>query len=136
MITVRDYFLSYDDAPQRDLRDEYPLLLTPEIEHNVEILLGPVNGLLTESGYHRKVSSGWRPGPYNAKTPNAARFSRHMTGQAVDLEDYDGLLKAWLVDYPQQLDRWGLWMEHPAATKGWVHLQSVPPASKRRVFYP
>ena len=30
----------------------------------------------------------------------------------------------------------GLWHEHPAATKGWAHLQTLPPRSGRRTFYP
>jgi hypothetical protein len=29
-----------------------------------------------------------------------------------------------------------LWLEHPASTKGWAHVQLRPPRSGRRVFYP
>lgn len=118
--------------------DAYPLAMTPEIEHNAEILLMAINILLTQWGRSAKVSSGWRPPAVNAATPNAAKFSRHMTGQAIDLEDHDGLLDDWLMGPAGQdcLVALGLWMEHPAATKGWAHLQSVPPASKNRTFYP
>jgi hypothetical protein len=117
---------------------EYPLAMTPDIEHNAEILLGLVNILLTRYGGHPKVRSGWRPPAVNAATPNAAPNSKHMSGQAIDLADPDGDLDDWLMSAIGQdhLATIGLWMEHPAATKGWSHLQSVPPKSKNRVFYP
>ncbi|MEQ1572789.1 MAG: D-Ala-D-Ala carboxypeptidase family metallohydrolase [Vicinamibacterales bacterium] len=131
LITLKDYWMGRDTT--------YPLDMTPEIEHNAEILLGLVNLLLTKyGGTHPHVTSGWRPPRVNATTPGAAKFSRHMTGQAIDLEDHDGLLDDWLMSDQGllALQEIGLWLEHPAATKGWTHLQSMPPASKRRVFYP
>jgi hypothetical protein len=136
MITLSDYFQSRDSGLERDLRLSNALEYNPDIERNAEILLPLVNLLLTEFGEWRKPNSGWRPPSYNAKVPGAAKRSFHMTGQAIDLEDDDGGLKAWLMEYPQTLDKIGLWMEHPSATKGWVHLQSKPPRSNRRIFYP
>lgn len=61
-----------------------------------------------------------------------------MKGQAIDLADPEGLLDDWLMSDTglDAMGAIGLWMEHPAATKGWTHLQSIPPASGRRVFYP
>jgi len=61
-----------------------------------------------------------------------------MTGQAIDLADPDGDLDEWLMTAEGQaaLVEIGLWMEHPAATKSWTHLQTVPPKSGRRTFYP
>lgn len=59
-----------------------------------------------------------------------------MTGQAVDLYDPDGALDDWCLAHPERLAEAGLWQEHPAATKGWLHLQSIPPRSRNRVFYP
>jgi hypothetical protein len=121
-------------------RDEqYPLAMTPEIEANAERLLGLVNALLAIYGdNHTKVNSGWRPPSVNAATPNAALHSKHMTGQAIDLADPDGELDDWLASDAglDALNKIGLWVEHPAATKGWAHLQSMPPKSGRRVFYP
>ena len=116
----------------------YPLDMTPAIEANVARLLGLVNVLLTRYGAHPKVSSGWRPPQLNASTPNAAPNSKHMTGQAIDLADPDGDLDEWLMSDAglDVMNAVGLWMEHPAATKGWSHLQSVPPRSGRRCFFP
>lgn len=83
------------------------------------------------------LSSGWRPGPYNSTVPNAKRRSNHILLKAGDLYDPDGDLDEWcLVNADSVLRDLGLWLEHPAATKGWCHLQTVPPRSGRRVFYP
>ena len=73
----------------------------------------------------------------NESTPGAAVRSLHITCQAVDLYDPDGSLDAWLLDNADTvLKDLGLWLEHPAATKGWAHVQTKPPRSGRRVFYP
>jgi hypothetical protein len=112
--------------------------MTPELESNAERLLGLVNALLATYGGHPHVTSGWRPPKVNEITPNAAVNSKHMKGQAIDLADPEGLLDDWLMSDTglDAMGAIGLWMEHPAATKGWTHLQSIPPASGRRVFYP
>lgn len=130
MITLRDYWMGRDVL--------YPLAMTPEIEANAERLLGLVNAILAMYGGHPKVSSGWRPPKVNEITPNAAVNSKHMTGQAIDLADHEGELDDWLMSDAglDAMNKIGLWIEHPAATKGWTHLQSVPPKSGRRVFYP
>lgn len=83
------------------------------------------------------VTSGWRPADVNERTPGAAPKSRHITCQAIDLYDPDGDLDDWLLASADTVLRdLGLWLEHPAATKGWAHVQTVPPRSGRRVFYP
>ena len=130
MITLQDYWRGRDAL--------YPLAMTPEIESNAWKLLGLVNALLAMYGGHPHVSSGWRPPAVNQSTPNAAVNSKHMTGQAIDLADPDGMLDEWLtsdvgLDAMQTI---GLWAEAPAFTKNWCHLQSVPPKSGRRIFNP
>ena len=83
------------------------------------------------------VSSGWRPAAYNATVGGAAPNSKHITCQAIDIYDPDGDLDEWLMgDGQQTLIDVGLWAEHPAATKGWTHVQTIPPKSGRRFFYP
>jgi hypothetical protein len=84
------------------------------------------------------VSSGWRPPAVNEATPGAAPRSKHLSCQAVDLYDPDGDLDDWLMtdDGQHVMQDLGLWLEHPAATKTWCHVQTVPPRSGRRVFYP
>lgn len=141
MIELRDYWM------QRD-RD-YAKSLTVDIEREAERTVELANKLLDTAALfgvilpmhpvnHTHVSSGWRPPGINAATPNAAPNSKHMTGQAIDIYDPDGDLDDWLMSEKGQatLDSIGLWIEHPAATKGWAHLQTLPPNSGRRVFYP
>lgn len=62
--------------------------------------------------------------------------SRHMTGQAIDVWDADGKLKAWIKENGGALESAGLWCEHFDDTPDWVHFQSVPPRSGRRFFHP
>lgn len=130
MITLTDYWMGRDR--------EFPLALTPQIEKNAALTVQLVNALLVRFGEGRKVTSGWRPPEVNAKTAGAAPKSKHMTGQAIDLADQEGDLDDWLMSAEGQaaMAELGLWHEHPAATKGWAHLQTVPPRSGRRTFYP
>lgn len=82
------------------------------------------------------VASGWRPPEVNASTPGAAALSKHMTCEAVDIYDPEGTLDDFVFHAPELLEYLNLWLEHPAATKNWCHLQTKPPRSGRRVFYP
>lgn len=130
MITLPDYWMGRDA--------QYPLALTTDIRRNAITTIALTNSLLASFGQGRKVNSGWRPPAVNAATPNAAAMSKHMLGQAIDLADPEGDLDDWLMSDMGQaaITRLGLWHEHPAATKGWAHLQTVPPRSGRRTFYP
>lgn len=131
MISLDDYFgrVSHIETPSDEVRE------------NAVELLDRVNPLLDdcapiEAAVSRVTNSGWRPAAYNAAVPNAAPKSKHITGQAIDIADPDGELDEHLLNNPQVLARHGLWMEHPLATKGWCHLQCVPPRSGNRIFYP
>lgn len=141
MISLADYFMGR--------REQYPLALNPRIEGEAVVTVDLVNKLLDRARAHgvtvppsprtgTLVSSGWRPPAVNASTPGAAVNSKHMSGQALDVYDPDGDLDTWLMTDVglQCLAELGLWLEHPSATKGWCHLQTVAPRSGRRVFYP
>jgi len=141
MITLTDYWMGRDR--------EFPMAMSPDLERNAARMVELANKLLIlakSAGVTLErsprtgtvVSSGWRPPTVNAAIQNAAPNSKHMTGQAIDLYDPDGDLDEWLMtaDGQKVLTDLGLWMEHPAATKGWCHVQSLPPRSGRRVFYP
>lgn len=140
MITIEDYWMGRDK--------NYASELTPAITANALVIVGKVNELLAVAqsfGWKPQlnaagtlVNSGWRPRGVNKITPGAAPNSKHMTGQACDVYDPDGTLKDWLMTAVGQeaIRAIGLWMEHPASTKGWCHLQDIPPASGHRVFYP
>lgn len=62
--------------------------------------------------------------------------SSHLSGKAADISDPDGKLAKWLQENEQKLAVAGLWCEHPNYTKGWCHVQSVPPKSGKRFFIP
>lgn len=141
MITLKDYWMGRDE--------QFPLAMSTGLERNAARLVEIANKLvliakgagITFQPNPRTgslVSSGWRPPAINAQTANAAPNSKHMTGQAIDLYDPDGDLDEWLmtVDGQKTMVDLGLWHEHPSATKGWAHVQSIPPRSARRTFYP
>jgi hypothetical protein len=141
MITIADYYMGR--------RELYPLAISPEIERNVLMTVELANKLLMQASTYgvvmeqnpatkSLVSSGWRPPAYNATVMGAAPNSKHMTGQAIDLYDPDGDLDYWLMTGEGQaaITALGLWIEHPSATKSWSHLQTLPPRSGKRVFYP
>jgi hypothetical protein len=134
LITRDDFFMGRDKS--------YPDDLTQEIEECAKTTIDRANLLLTrfrqETGdtYARKVNSGWRPPAINASTPGAARKSKHMLGQAIDIDDDNGALDEWCLNNLDALEEVGLWLESPNATDGWCHLQIVPPRSGNRVFIP
>jgi hypothetical protein len=146
MITIEQYLMG------RDVK--YAHELTAQIRANAEELVGKVNLLLAfaeadgvEPGFdqvtHTAVASGWRPLAINQaleRTANAAPTSRHITAEAVDLQDTpERSLATWCLANLDALQRAGLWMERPQWTGGadpWVHLQMRPPRSGKRVFIP
>lgn len=141
MITLADYWMGRDA--------EYPMAMTPQIAKDAALTVDLANKLLVLANIagvraslnprtRTVVSSGWRPATVNAATPGAAPNSKHMTGQAIDLYDPEGEVDEWLMtpDGQRALEDIGLWLEHPSATKGWAHVQTIPPRSRNRVFYP
>lgn len=134
VITLADYWMGRDTS--------FASALTEEIRVNAANTVRLANELLsvfraaTADSERRSVSSGWRPPAINQATRNAAPLSKHMTGQAIDISDPEGDLDDWCLANPSVLEKIGVWQEHPSATKGWCHIQVVPPKSGRRVFYP
>jgi len=135
MISLADYWMGRDKTHAAEL--------TPEIRQNAIETVRRVNDLMKAAKLTCTVSSGWRPPAVNAGVAGAAKRSKHMLAQACDLQDSDGALDAWCLANLSELVRIGLWLEHPSATKtqgrfghGWCHVQTVPPKSGNRVFYP
>lgn len=134
MITLADYFQGRDKLWTKEL--------TADIVHAAEVTVQRANLLLSEFRHDtgdteiRLVHSGWRPPAVNSSTPGAAARSNHMTGKAIDIGDPDGALDEWCMGHLDTLARIGLWLEHPASTKNWTHVQTVAPRSGNRVFYP
>lgn len=137
MITLQMFYKGRDKQYAKDL--------TEDIKTNAIETVRRANQLLELFYAHnpsavreRDCNSGWRPSAVNAQVKNAAPKSKHMLGLAIDIGDDDGMLDKWLMTPNGQkaLTTIGLWMEHPSATPRWSHLQTVPPGSNRRVFYP
>lgn len=122
---------------------EFPLDAT--LEANLKLLLGCLNVFRELYGHLMVVSSGYRPGHYN-KDAGGAKNSNHKICQACDFHDSSGVLKAFIeqspkvmengVEVPKILVDSNLYMENPKKTIQWVHLQSVAPKSKKRIFDP
>lgn len=66
----------------------------------------------------------------------SAMGSSHLYGCAVDIADPQGQLASWLQVRIVMLAEYGLWMENPDKTKGWVHLSTYMPKSGKRIFNP
>jgi uncharacterized protein YcbK (DUF882 family) len=109
--------------------------LTEDFEKNLENLLIAVNKVREAYGKPLIVSSGYRPAAFNSKA-GGAKLSAHLTCEAVDFRDVDGSFAKWCLQNIKILVQNGLYMEEPAHTKGWVHLQIRPTRSGRRVFLP
>jgi len=132
VITLDDYWMGRDK--------DYPPTATQRM--NAKTTVDRANLLLAKYYAKRptaakaKVSSGYRPPAINAKTSGAAVRSKHMSCEAVDLSDPKGELGDWCMHNGDILTEVGLWLENPSATPTWCHVQTVPPKSGRRVFYP
>lgn len=143
MISYEDYLMGREKKYRHEI--------TQDMEENAGMLLARVNlliswaaadgvfpGIDSKTGTH--VASGWRPTEINARTSNAGKASKHITMQGIDVQDTpDRTLARWCLRNLASLEEIGLWMEDPQWTGGadpWVHFQSVPPGSGRRVYVP
>lgn len=63
-----------------------------------------------------------------------ATGSKHKQAHAVDVYDPGDVLDRILSD--MDLERFGLYREHPDDTPNWCHLQDIAPGSGRRTFKP
>lgn len=128
-VTIEEYWMGRD----RKYMDE----LTMEVVKNAWEVVRRVNKLAVIAGWKDLiVSSGWRPAAVNKTIKGAALKSKHMTGQAIDLADPSGDIGRWCIDNQNALEQVGLWLENPASTPTWCHLQIVAPRSGNRVFQP
>lgn len=112
---------------------EFPL--TPELETNLSKLLLAINLFRRKYGKPMIINSGYRPGYYNT-TAGGSPTSTHITCEAVDIRDIDRSLTNYILSHPSILVDCDLYMEEPAATPTWVHLQTRPTKSGRRIFIP
>ena len=127
MITVAQYLGQHLKGHEMEL--------TEDIKTNAAIICEKANHLLDSFGKDRGLRSGWRPTAINSSVCGAPH-SKHMTGQAIDIEDNDGALDEFCQKNVPLLESLGLWLEDDAATFGWCHIQCIPPRSGHRFFIP
>ena len=151
-----DYWNGPDDV---DRREKYARVFKPEYQVNGDGVQQKIAAVVTAFRSETQVelpegySSGWRPPVVNDRTANSAKgTSKHLTAQAGDKRDTDnGDFAWWCFRNPHILEIHGLWIEHPVSTvvrswklatktdddpDPWCHLQSEPPGSGLRIYFP
>jgi hypothetical protein len=116
--------------------------LNKDTQANLTTLLERINKVRAAYGKAMKVNDGYRRPEDTPK--NGAKKSKHLTGQAIDIDDDEaGTLWFWLMkpEQMQLLKDVGLWLEHGCYTHckkfgTWVHFQIVAPNSQKRIFIP
>lgn len=130
MIKLDDYITSSGKYPERA---NSPELTKAAILYATE-LLERVNKALKHLNFTDvKVSSGFRPSKVNGSV-GGSKMSAHMTCQAIDLVDVDGTLAVLFLKNKKFFKDWGLYIEDPRWTKGWLHCQTRP--TKSNPFIP
>lgn len=139
IITTREYFGAKIDHPDAagkfdaavDLLEQVnKLLLAAHLAGYYPYPIDPDTGTQLSGSRNGAGDGGFR---LSTATTGAAK-SAHKLACAIDIYDPNGTLDAWLTD--KILAFYGLYREHPDATPGWCHLQSLPPRSGKRTFYP
>lgn len=124
MISLEDYLM------RRDV--EYPL--SSEQMVAAEDIVAKLAQLETVYGEPLILTSGYRPDAIDLMIPGAHRGDAHSKCMGVDLHDPDGALSQWCENNLDVLITIGFWMEAPQSAIDHCHLQTYPPASKKRIF--
>lgn len=103
-------------------------LLEDLLAGGIKLRTNPKTGTLISG----ETFGGFRPQACPIGTPGSA----HKEGQGVDLFDPFGSIGAFLLARETVLHRHGLFMENPAATPTWCHVQTRKTRSGMRVFNP
>lgn len=136
--------MMYELLKDNNLEDQ-----SQEIHDNLQELLKKMNEVRVKYNTPMIVTSGLRTlsehlAIYKAKgitDPSKIPMkSKHLVGQAVDIQDSDGKLRDWVKDNMNLMEDIGFWFEDFDHTPGWVHFQIVPYGSwvigKSRTFIP
>jgi hypothetical protein len=125
MITREEILMGRDKA--------YPL--STQQHENLDVLLERLNRFRQMFGKPMRVSSGYRPHAINAKVGGAMN-SAHLHCQAADFYDTDKAIRKFILEHPSVLEECDLYCEDFVYTPTWVHLQSRPTRSGKRMFKP
>lgn len=122
-----------------------------KVVENLQILLEKLQRLEDAYGSKFEINSGYRTNKEHAqiyKKKNDKRknlglpqippplHSKHLAGQAADISDPHGYVKAWIDRHPEVVKEIDLYFEEFSYCPGYVHVQIVPPKSGRRFFKP
>jgi hypothetical protein len=127
-------------------------MASSELTLNAKELLKRVNAVLAHAEAQGMgaplslITSAYRSPEWERKKGRSGRSS-HCEAKAIDLSDPKQIVSQYLLaDWARWgnkdclLAKFGLYMEHPEATKGtvgpWLHLQTRPVGSGQRVFRP
>lgn len=127
MIGLDEYLTSHGKYPEREL------MAPPEVLDNAIELLDRIVPLLNAVGMVRpNITSGYRT-PYVDKKLNPnGKLRLHTKGLAIDLADEK---KIWAPKFTVELlAEHDVWLEDPAYTPTWVHLDIFP--RQNRIFKP
>lgn len=105
------------------------------LEANLRALLIALNKFRNIYGKPMVVSSGYRPGKYNANA-GGLKNSNHKILLACDFKDADSSIDSYCIANLEVLSECGLYLEHPKWTNRWCHLQIARPSSGKRIFIP
>lgn len=137
MITLEQYVGVHEDSPDWN---------TERIENAKRLLLA-VNDLMefaelqgvrfrknpaTCSQISGKTLGGFRP----QNATQGAATSSHKDGKGIDLYDPQNEIDEWCMANQNDLEDFGIYIEHPSATRTWSHWTTRTPRSGNRVFMP
>lgn len=116
----------------------------PIIDKNLAILYQRLNDFqavfMDEGGSPFVITSGLRDEALQTKLidqgKSNAKHSKHLIGAAADIQDKKGLLKKWILENIEYFKGKGLYFEDFNYTKGYVHVQMMPPGSGKMIFIP
>lgn len=124
--------LSFKELQGTHLITEIPI----NIQQNMQELLQRMNVVRTCFAAPMVVTSGYRDMKDQMRINPKAPQSQHMQGNAVDISDPDGALKAWIKLNMDVMEVCGLYLEDFGSTPTWVHFQQRPSKSGHRIFLP
>lgn len=133
-ITLAEYVGPHADSPdwtpdrQANAKRLLSICAELEAEMDVDFPINPATG----SQVAGQTLGGFRPQCCAIGASNSA----HKTGEAIDRYDPHGEIDAWLIANQDALERHGIYIEHPDATRGWSHWSIRRPGSGKHVFYP
>jgi hypothetical protein len=108
---------------------------TPEIDVNIANTISKIEMFLQSYTGEVIISSGLRD-PGSNRAAGGAIKSTHLTGEAIDIVDRDGKVWQYVLENLHFAQQIGLWFEDKRWTPTWVHIQTVPPKSLKRIYIP